>query len=80
MENGTYQAMKVDVVDTTGAGDAFWGGFLSRLLMFGIVSSEEITSEMLDIALQYGNTSGGICVTKPGGIPAIPGAEEIKTF
>ncbi len=76
----TIPGLGTKCVDATGAGDAFWGGFLSRLLMFGIVSSEEITSEMLDIALQYGNTSGGICVTKPGGIPAIPGAEEIKTF
>lgn len=76
----TIPGLGTKCVDATGAGDAFWGGFLSRLLMFGILSPAEITADMLDTALQYGNKSGGICVTKPGGIPAIPTAEEINAF
>lgn len=76
----TIPGLATKCVDATGAGDAFWGGFLSRLLMFGILSPAEITADMLDTALQYGNKSGGICVTKPGGIPAIPTAEEINAF
>lgn len=63
---------KVAAVDATGAGDAFWGGFLSRLLMYGISNASEITEEMVEAALIYGNTSGGLCVQKMGGIPAIP--------
>lgn len=68
---------KVNAVDATGAGDAFWGGFLSRLLMFGIRSADEITEEMVETALIYGNTSGALCVQKMGGIPAIPDKQTI---
>lgn len=69
---------KVKAVDATGAGDAFWGGFLSRLLMFGINTADQITEEMVEAALRYGNTSGGLCVQKMGGIPAIPDRETIE--
>lgn len=69
---------KVKAVDATGAGDAFWGGFLSRLLMYGINNVSEITEEMVETALIYGNTSGGLCVQKMGGIPAIPHKRAIQ--
>lgn len=69
---------KVKAVDATGAGDAFWGGFLSRLLMYGINNVSEITEEMVETALIYGNTSGGLCVQKMGGIPAIPHKKVIQ--
>lgn len=68
----------VTAIDATGAGDAFWGGFLSRLLMCGISDTSMITEEMVETALIYGNTSGGLCVQKMGGIPAIPYKEEIE--
>ncbi len=70
--------LKVQAVDATGAGDAFWGGFLGRLLMFHISSPKDITEEMVETALIYGNISGGLCVEKMGGIPAIPTREEIS--
>lgn len=79
--NGTHKVIpgkKVKAIDATGAGDAFWGGFLSRLLMFGIQDVSEITEEMIETALIYGNTSGGLCVQKLGGIPAIPDKETIQ--
>lgn len=68
---------KVTAVDATGAGDAFWGGFLSRLLMYEITDTSMITEEMVKTALFYGNTSGGLCVQKMGGIPAIPYKKDI---
>lgn len=74
----TVPGKKVKAVDATGAGDAFWGGFLSRLLMFGIHTPDEITEEMIETALCYGNTSGGLCVQKMGGIPAIPDKQTIQ--
>ena len=70
--------MKVAVVDTTGAGDAFWGGFLSSMLSQGIISTDRITMEKLEIAGRYGTVSGGLCVKKPGGIPAIPDRQDIE--
>ena len=51
---------KVNAVDATGAGDAFWGGFLSRMLMFGVTKPEEVTEDMVRTALAYGNAAGGM--------------------
>ncbi|MBQ8189220.1 MAG: carbohydrate kinase, partial [Lachnospiraceae bacterium] len=67
----------VNAVDATGAGDAFWGGFLSYVLMEGIHRAEDLTEEVVQQALTYGNAAGSLCVQKPGGIPALPTKEEI---
>ncbi len=77
-ETRDIASLKVEVADTTGAGDAYWGGFLSCLLAQGVKSTDDITMDKLVTAGRYGAASGAICITKPGGIPAIPGAEEIK--
>ena len=72
-------SMKVDhVSDTTGAGDAYWGGFLSSLLDQGIRKVTDISPEKLRIAGIYGAVSGGLCIQKSGGIPAIPSKKEIE--
>ena len=73
-------AMKVEVKDTTGAGDAYWGGFLSSLLRQEVTSVSDITCEKLKTAGRYGAVSGGLCIQKPGGIPAIPTINEIEVF
>ena len=71
-------SMKVKAVDTTGAGDAFWGGFLSSLLRQGISHKSDITMDKLVTAGKYGAVSGGLCIQKPGGIPALPFREDIE--
>ena len=71
-------AMKVKAVDTTGAGDAYWGGFLSSLLRQGVRTTKDITMDILETAGKYGAVSGGLCVEKPGGIPALPTLKEIE--
>ncbi|MCR5116574.1 MAG: carbohydrate kinase [Lachnospiraceae bacterium] len=71
-------ALDVKAVDTTGAGDAYWGGFLSSLIMQNVTTVSDLNREKLNIAGRYGAVSGGLCVQKPGGIPAIPGREEIE--
>ena len=67
-------------MDATGAGDAFWGGFLSKLLISGVAAAEDITEDLIRAALEYGNASGGLCVQKMGGIPALPSKAEIEAF
>ena len=67
----------VPVVDTTGAGDAYWGAFLSSLLEQGVRTTGDLSMEKLEKAGKYGAASGGLCVTKHGGIPALPYKEEI---
>ena len=71
-------SVKIAVTDTTGAGDAYWGGFLSSLLRQGIRSVSDITVEKAELAGRYGAVSGALCVAKPGGIPALPYIGEIE--
>ena len=69
---------RVKSVDATGAGDAFWGGFLSKLRILGVSKASELTGEIIRQALAYGNVSGGICVQHKGAIPSIPTRAEIE--
>ncbi|MBO4809028.1 MAG: carbohydrate kinase [Lachnospiraceae bacterium] len=77
-ESVRIPAMKVKATDTTGAGDAYWGGFLSSLLRQGVKKTSDITMAILETAGKYGAVSGGLCVEKPGGIPALPTLNEIE--
>lgn len=60
--------LSVDAVDTTGAGDAFNGGFVTAI------------SEGKDLftALRYGNVAGALSVTKAGSSPSMPQRSEIE--
>ena len=64
------------VVDTTGAGDSFWGGFLYQLLQSGKKPSEVTLVEAEQFA-RFGNAVASLCVEKRGGIPAIPALSEV---
>ena len=66
-----------EVVDTTGAGDSFWGGLL-YCLSRDHVRPEELTKEQADSYLVYANTVAGLCVGKRGAIPAMPSGEEVE--
>ena len=85
-EKGTLVALKdvcvhvpayeVNVVDSTGAGDAFWGGFLHKVLEAD-KSIEEITIEEAVEFAKFGNAVASLCVEKRGAIPAMPCLEEV---
>lgn len=79
-ENGSYYAdadgdqfatpaFNIKALDSTGAGDTFIGGFLSQL---GQGSLED--------AIVYATAASGIAVSRPGGQPSIPLADEVQTF
>lgn len=76
-EKARVDAIMAKVVDTTGAGDAYWGGFLSELTRQEVHSVSDITMDMLQAAGRYGAVAGSMCVEKPGGIPALPYREDI---
>ncbi len=78
--NGTVAGHRVQAVDATGAGDAFWGGFLSKLLMKGVSARADLNEALIQEALVYGNGAGGLCVQKMGGIPALPTRADIEQF
>lgn len=60
---------KVDVVDTTAAGDAFIGGFAVAL----------DSASLLD-AVRYGCACGALATTKFGAQPSLPTKEEVERF
>ena len=78
--SGHIKGIKVDAVDATGAGDAFWGTLLAKLLSDGVEKASDINHELIKNAVLYGNVSGALCVQKTGGIPAIPTLDEIEDF
>ena len=68
----SVQGRKTAVVDTTGAGDAFWGAFLSSLVIQGAKSCADITPAVLKNALEYGNAAGALSVMSKGAISSVP--------
>ena len=71
---------KVKAVDATGAGDAFWGAFLSSLLLQGAEKAEDLNAAILEKAMRYGNVSGAICVQSKGAIASIPTRAQIEEY
>lgn len=64
-------------VDSTGAGDAFWGGFLHDLLQRG----KEIGALTLDDAASFAhlaNVVAAICCERRGALLSMPTAEEVR--
>lgn len=68
---------KADMVDTTGAGDSFWGGFLNQLLELGKHPCNVTLEEAVSFAT-FGNAVASLCVEKRGAIPAMPSVETIR--
>lgn len=69
----------VEVEDTTGAGDAFIGGFLYQLLSNNAKQNNlvNIVKEHHKDILAFANASGALTTTKKGAISAIPSKEDI---
>ncbi len=69
----------VNVTDTTGAGDAFWAGFLCALLE-SKVPVPQVTLAQAKEFTYFGNAVAALCVQKRGGIPAMPTRLEVDAF
>ncbi|XXG62196.1 hypothetical protein AAC387_Pa05g0609 [Persea americana] len=70
---GTVDPFKVNTVDTTGAGDAFIGSLLSKLVDNQSVIEDE---GRLREVLKFANACGAITTAKKGAIPALPTEKE----
>ena len=64
-------------VDTTGAGDAFWGGFLHGLLHSGKAIGALTLPEVAEFA-RLANVVAAICCERRGALLSMPTAEEIR--
>jgi sulfofructose kinase len=69
-ERGILSAFPVNVIDTTGAGDAFHGAFAAA------VSSD---MNWLDV-LRYASAAGSLCCTKTGARSGLPSREEHRAL
>ncbi len=71
---------KVKAVDATGAGDAFWGAFLSSLRIQGVERITDLTEDIIRRAMEYGNMSGSLCVQSKGAVSSIPTRDVIESY
>ena len=73
------KGFEVNCVDSTGAGDAFWGNMLAKLCERGSAADNISESELNDLAV-WANAAGALAVTKPGAIPAMPDRESTEAL
>jgi fructokinase len=73
----------VKVVDTTGAGDAFMGAILHRLMQQGCQTAQDLThltqNDLSELG-RFANTVAGICCTRYGGILSLPYIDEVNSW
>ncbi len=79
---GFVPGFAVQTVDAIGCGDAFMAGVLVGLL--GGAGDEPLSRHLDDATLRpilrYANAVGALTATRPGALPALPTAAEVKAF
>ena len=66
----------VQTIDTIGAGDSFFGAFLTKLAQSGKRPDELSMAELVDFA-DFANACGALSSTKHGAIPSMPTLQEV---
>jgi fructokinase len=76
------EGFKVNVQDTTGAGDAFIGSFLFSLQQRNITRESllKLKSEEIKEMLTFSNACAALTTTKKGAIAALPTFEEVQSL
>lgn len=77
-ETGHADGFKVKVADTNGAGDTFFGAFLSRIAALEIYKPDELTPEQLYESVRTANLAASITTSRHGAIPAMPDLKELE--
>ena len=73
--SGYVPTIKVKCVDTTGAGDAFYAGVLTKLEK---TVNEKPTADKLNEILRFANVCGGLNTRGKGAIDGLPDLKEIE--
>lgn len=75
--DGIVPGVKVTVADTNGAGDTFFGAFLSRMAHIKKYNPSELSKEDIKQALTFANLAAAITTSRSGAIPAMPSLDEV---
>lgn len=76
--SGIVPGMPCTVADTNGAGDTFFGAFLSRLCQSStplVLSSEELIAD-----ITFANIAASLTTSRHGAIPAMPDLSEVLKY
>lgn len=76
--SGDIPAFQVPAIDTTGAGDAFWGALLSQIPGKGRSALNELSLTDWEHICRLANAAGGLTTTAKGAIPAMPDLAKIQ--
>ncbi|MGO4499300.1 carbohydrate kinase [Paenibacillus sp. 2RAB27] len=76
---GKVDSYSVQTIDTTGAGDAFFGAMLYGMLEKG-KALQLWEEEELQLALRFANAAGALATTRKGAIPSLGTLEEIRAL
>ncbi len=68
---------QVKTIDTTGAGDAFLGGFLYSVLSNKFSSIKQLCKVNTIEMVRFSNAVASICTSRRGAIPAMPRLDEV---
>lgn len=77
-ETGKADAFKVKVADTNGAGDTFFGAFLSRMAALKIYDPSQLSAEQLYESVKTANLAASLTTSRHGAIPAMPDLRELE--
>lgn len=74
---GLCEGVKVKVADTNGAGDTFFGAFLSGMARLGKYKTTELTEDEIRELVAFSNKAASITTSRSGAIPAMPTLDEV---
>jgi fructokinase len=78
--SGEMSPFAVRVIDSTGAGDAFVGGFLHALVAAGSLPQLLENNARRDNALRFAAACGALAVTRTGSFAAMPALADVHAF
>lgn len=74
---GKCEGIKVKVADTNGAGDTFFGAFLSKMARLGKYRPCKLSESEIKELVAFANKAASITTSRSGAIPAMPTLDEV---